>query len=62
MNKIIGNFTGAKTMEIMNVLEKRYFIHSHLHQADESIIIAFYEALRKKEVLKTKLTQRAKKS
>lgn len=25
-------------MEIMNILEKRDFIHSHLHQIDDSII------------------------
>lgn len=46
----------------MNVVEKRDFIHSHLHQVDESLINQFYETLRKEEVLKTKLISRAKKS
>jgi len=43
----------------MNVVEKRDFIHSHLHQVDESLIDQFYETLRKEEVLKTKLIIRA---
>jgi len=46
----------------MNVVEKRDFIHSHLHQADESLIDQFYETLRKEDVLKTKLINRAQKS
>jgi len=46
----------------MNVVEKRDFIHSHLHQVDESLINQFYETLRKEEVLKTKLLNRAEKS
>ena len=46
----------------MNVVEKRDFIHSHLHQVDESLINQFYETLRKEEVLKTKILSRAEKS
>ncbi len=46
----------------MNVVEKRDFIHSHLHQLDESLINQFYEMLRKEDVLKTKLISRAEKS
>jgi hypothetical protein len=46
----------------MNVVEKRDFIHSHLHQVDESLIDQFYETLRKEEVLKTKLISRTEKS
>ena len=46
----------------MNVVEKRDYIHSHLHQVDESLIDQFYEILRKEEVLKSKLTRRAEKS
>lgn len=46
----------------MNVVEKRDFIHSHLHQADEKIINELYETLRKSEILKRKLTSRAEKS
>jgi hypothetical protein len=46
----------------MNVVEKRDFIHSHLHQVDESLINQFYEMLRKEDVLKTKLISRAEKS
>jgi len=49
-------------MDIMNVVEKRDYIHSHLHQVDESLINQFYETLRKEEVLKTKLSGRAEKS
>ncbi len=49
-------------MEIMNALEKRDFIHSHLHNADESVINEFYEKLCKEEVLKEKLIKRAQKS
>lgn len=46
----------------MNVDEKRDFIHSHLHQVDESLIDQFYETLCKEEVLKSKLINRAQKS
>lgn len=46
----------------MNVVEKRDYIHSHLHQVDGSLINQFYETLRKEEVLKTKLLGRAEKS
>ncbi len=46
----------------MNVVEKRDFIHSHLHQVDESLINQFYEILRKEDVLKIKLISRAEKS
>jgi hypothetical protein len=49
-------------MKVMNVVEKRDFIHSHLHHADESVINEFYEILRKEEVLREKLTKRAEKS
>lgn len=55
-------FVGDKTMEIMNVVEKRDFIHSYLHRANENTINEFYEKLRKEEVLKVKLGNRAKKS
>ncbi|HEY3373354.1 MAG TPA: hypothetical protein VGK10_21095 [Prolixibacteraceae bacterium] len=46
----------------MNLIEKRDFIHSLLHQANESLIDEFYEMLRKDEVLKSKLISRAQKS
>lgn len=46
----------------MNLIEKRDFIHSHLHQVDESLINEFYEMLRKEEILKAKLINRAHKS
>ena len=46
----------------MNLVEKRDYIHSHLHQVDEGLINEFYEMLRKEEVLKTKLVNRAQKS
>lgn len=51
-----------KGVKIMNLIEKRDFIHSRLNQADESLINEFYEILHKKEVLKTKLINRAHKS
>ena len=46
----------------MNLVEKRDYIHNHLHQVDESLINQFYETLRKEEVLRTKLSDRAQKS
>jgi hypothetical protein len=46
----------------MNVVEKRDFIHSHLHRANESTINEFYEKLCQEEVLKEKLENRARKS
>ena len=46
----------------MNVVEKRDFIHRHLHHADESLIDSLYEALQQSRVLKEKLTSRAQKS
>lgn len=49
-------------MVIMNVLEKRDFIHSHLDKADEKVINELYERLREEEILKAKLTRRAEKS
>jgi hypothetical protein len=49
-------------MEIMNVIEKRDFIHSYLRFASEGTIDEFYEILRKEAILITKLEKRAKKS
>jgi len=49
-------------MLIMNVIEKRDFIHSHLHRADEKTINEFYERLRQEEILTSKLESRALKS
>ncbi|SHJ91900.1 hypothetical protein SAMN05444280_14022 [Tangfeifania diversioriginum] len=46
----------------MNVIEKRDFIHSNLHRANEKTINEFYEKLRKEEVLVTKLESRAQKA
>ncbi len=46
----------------MNAVEKRDFIHSHLHIANESTINEFYEKLRKEEILISKLESRAIKS
>jgi hypothetical protein len=43
----------------MNILEKRDFIHSYLHFADEKTIDEFYEKLRKEENLRVKLESRA---
>ena len=46
----------------MNTIEKRDFIHSHLHQFDEKIINELYELLEKGKVLQEKLLSRAQKS
>lgn len=46
----------------MNTVEKRDFIHRHLHQMDEKTINDLYEKLQKGEALKEKLTTRAFKS
>lgn len=46
----------------MNVIEKRDFIHSYLHFADETIIDEWYETLRHEPLLKAKLEARALKS
>ena len=46
----------------MNVVEKRDFIHSHLHQVDESLINQFYDILCQEESLKAKLISRANQS
>lgn len=46
----------------MNTVEKRDYIHSHLHIANESTLNEFNEKLRKDDILKTKLKNRAIKS
>ncbi len=46
----------------MNLIEKRDFIHDRLQQLDESLINEFYEILHKRDILKTKLINRAHKS
>ncbi len=46
----------------MNVIEKRDFIHSFLHRANEQTINEFYEKLRKEELLAKKLESRALKA
>jgi hypothetical protein len=46
----------------MNVVEKRDYIHSHLHQAEEQVINEFYEILLEKNLLNFKLESRALKS
>ena len=46
----------------MDIIEKRDFIHSHLHKADENTINEFYEKHHKVELLKAKLESRALRS
>ncbi len=46
----------------MNVVEKRDFIHSHLHFANEITINEFYEKLCKEDILRTKIESRALKA
>ncbi len=46
----------------MNIIEKRDFIHSYLHFADEKTIDEFYEKLQKEEILRVKLESRAAKA
>lgn len=59
-------FVGEQTMSIMNIIEKRDYIHSHLFKADEKIIDELFEKLRsvfeEEAVLQSKLEGRAKKS
>jgi hypothetical protein len=43
----------------MNLVEKRDFIHSHLHRANERTIDEFYNKLRSEEVFKERLERRA---
>jgi hypothetical protein len=57
--KLIIKFISDKELKIMNIVEKRDFIHCRLHLVDERLINEFYEMLRKEEVLKTKLINRA---
>jgi len=45
MNELIVNFVIDKPMEVMEALEKRDYIHSHLHQIDESFIDEMYEKM-----------------
>lgn len=52
----------SKELFIMNTVEKRDYIHSHLHFADESTIDEFYNKLKKWDVMKEKLVSRALKS
>jgi truncated hemoglobin YjbI len=46
----------------MNIIEKRDFIHSHLHIANENLLNEFYEKLRKAEELKALHERRALKA
>jgi len=45
--RLIVKFAGDKPIKIMNIIEKRDFIHSYLHYANEKTIDEFYEKLRK---------------
>lgn len=45
MKEIIVKFVRNKNLEIMNVIEKRDFIHSHLHQVKEPVINEMYNKL-----------------
>lgn len=53
-------------MNIMNIIEKRDYIHNHLSRVDAQTIDELFEKLHsifeKEAVLKSKLTSRAKKS
>ena len=53
-------------MSIMNIIEKRDYIHNHLSRADEKIIDELFEKLRsifeEETVLQSKLESRAKRS
>jgi hypothetical protein len=51
-----------QTLDTMNTIEKRDFIHSYLHKASENTINEFYEKLLNEEALKAKLESRAHKS
>jgi len=43
----------------MKIIEKRDFIHTNLHRADEKLIDEFYEKLREEAILSSKLENRA---
>ena len=45
MSLIIVKFVGDLNMQTMNVIEKRDFIHSHLHQVKEPVINEMYERM-----------------
>lgn len=53
-------------MRIMNIIEKRDYIHNHLSRADEKMIDELFERLRsvfeEETVQQSKLESRAKKS
>ena len=53
-------------MRIMNIIEKRDYIHNHLSKADEKIIDELFEKLRsifeEESVLQSKIESRAKKA
>jgi len=61
MNRI-RYFCITVILEIMNIIEKRDFIHNNLHRANENTINEFYEKLRQEAILATKLDSRAKKA
>jgi len=41
----IVNFVSTKKITVMDSLEKRDFIHNHLHQVDENLLNEVYEKL-----------------
>lgn len=45
MDKIIVNFVGIKSFRDMNLLEKKEYIYSHLHQLDEDILNEMYNKM-----------------
>jgi len=42
MGGIFVNFVGHTNISAMNTIEKRDFIHSHLHQVDDPLIDDFF--------------------
>jgi ADP-heptose:LPS heptosyltransferase len=45
MKEIIVNFVKHPNRIVMNTIEKRDFIHSHLHQVDESTVDEFFKKM-----------------
>ena len=49
-------------MYTIKAIDKREYIHSHLHQLEDDTVDEFYDKLRKANVLREKLISCAKKN
>ncbi|MCG8700469.1 MAG: hypothetical protein MI922_20610 [Bacteroidales bacterium] len=46
MREIFVKFVGDKTLVVMNIIEKRDYIHNHLHQIDDKIVNELFDRVR----------------